>query len=175
MMGDKLAYDGWLKVYKRKVGDREYDILNDYNAVAAIIVNQYNEILLVKQFRPALMEETLEIPAGSLDIDNEDEITCLIRELKEETGLIVKPESIKHLVSYKPMMGFSNSLMKIYHINVLKDEAQCAEIEDEDVYDLVWMGFDELHNNIKNGDMLDAKTILAFLSMKNNYTLIQNL
>ena len=171
-MCDKLAYDGWLKVYKRKVGDREYDILKDYNAVAAIIVNQFNEILLVKQFRPALMEETLEIPAGSLDIENEDEITCLIRELKEETGLIVKPESLKHLVSYKPMMGFSNSLMKIYYTNILKEETQNIKIQDEDVYDLVWMGFDELDKKIKNGDMLDVKTILAFLSMKNNSTSI---
>lgn len=165
-MVDKLAYDGWLKVYKRKVGVREYDILKDYNAVAAIIINQYNEILLVKQFRPALMEETLEIPAGCLDIENEDEITCLTRELKQETGLTIKPESLKHLVSYKPMMGFSNSLMKIYHINVLKEDTHSVKIKDDDVYGLVWMGFEELDNKIKNGQMLDAKTILAFLSLK---------
>lgn len=168
MMDDRLAYDGWLKVYKRKVGGREYDILKDYNAVAAIIVNEYNEILLVKQFRPALMEETLEIPAGSLDIENEDEITCLVRELKEETGLNIKTDSIKHIVSYKPMMGFSNSLMKIYHINVLKEETRNVKIEDEDVFDLVWIGFDELDKKIKNGHMLDIKTIIAFLSFKYN-------
>lgn len=159
-------YDGWLKVFKRKVGERTYDILQDYDAVAAVVVNEYNEILLVKQFRPALKEETLEIPAGCLDIEGESEIASIIREIAEETGLRIKTEEAKHILSYKPMVGFSNSLMKLYRINVKKAMVEVGQVEDEDVYEVLWMDIDKLGQDISHGKNLDVKTILAYYYLK---------
>ncbi|HOV26368.1 MAG TPA: NUDIX hydrolase [Pseudobacteroides sp.] len=165
-MQDEKVYDGWLKVFKRKIGDRTYDILKDYDAVAAVVVNEYNELLLVKQFRPALMEETLEIPAGCLDINGEDEISSIVREISEETGLGIKPEEAKHILSYKPMVGFSNSLMKLYLINVKKDLVKVGRVEDEDVYEVLWMDIDKLGEDISQGKNIDVKTILAYYYLK---------
>ena len=45
-----------------------------------------DKILLVKQFRPAINKETLEIPAGKLEY-GEDPMACGLRELNEETGM----------------------------------------------------------------------------------------
>lgn len=165
-MEDKIVYDGWLKVFKRKVGDRTFDILKDFDAVAAVVVNEYNELLLVKQFRPALMEETLEIPAGCLDIDGEDEIDSIVREISEETGLQINPKEAEHILSYKPMVGFSNSLMKLYLINVKKALVKLSRIEDEDVYEVLWMDIDKLGQDISRGKILDVKTILAYYYLK---------
>ncbi len=165
-MEDIKVYDGWLKVVKRKVGENTYDILQDYDAVAAIIVNEYNELLLVKQLRPALMEETLEIPAGVLDIRGEHEISSIIREIFEETGLRIKSEEAKHVLSYKPMVGFSNSLMKVYLINVKKDLVKVGKIEDESVYEVLWMDIAKLGEEISQGKNLDVKTILAYYYLK---------
>jgi ADP-ribose pyrophosphatase len=165
-MDDIKVYDGWLKVFKRKVGEKTYDILQDYDAVAAVVVNEYNEILLVKQFRPALMEETLEIPAGCLDIEGEDEKASIVREILEETGLRIKSEEVKYILSYKPMVGFSNSLMKLYLINVKKDMVKLGRVEDEDVYEVLWMDIDKLGQDISQGKNLDIKTILAYYYLK---------
>ena len=165
-MEDKKVYDGWLKVFKRKVGQKTYDILQDYDAVAAVVVNEYSELLLVRQFRPALMEETLEIPAGCLDINGEDEKSSIVREISEETGLRIKPEEAKHILSYKPMVGFSNSLMKLYLINVKKDLVKLGRVEDEDVYEVLWMDIDKLGQDISQGKNLDIKTILAYYYLK---------
>lgn len=70
-MKDELVYNGWLKVYNREIEENKYDILKNYDAVSAIVLNQFDEILLVKQFRPAIMQETLEVPAGCVDIHGE--------------------------------------------------------------------------------------------------------
>jgi ADP-ribose pyrophosphatase len=48
-LNDEVAYNGWLKIIVRHIGNRSYDILKDHDAVAAIITNHANEILLVKQ------------------------------------------------------------------------------------------------------------------------------
>ena len=165
-MEETKVYDGWLKVFKRRVGEKDYDILKDYDAVTAIIINEYNELLLVKQFRPALMEETLEIPAGCLDIDGENEISSIVREIFEETGLRIKPEEAKHVLSYKPMVGFSISLMKLYLINVEKAQVKLDRTEDEDVYEVLWMDIDKLGDEISQGKNHDVKTILAYYYLK---------
>ncbi len=166
-MPDKIVYDGWLKLYKRQLQNREYDILKDNNAVAAIIVNEQDEILLVKQFRPALMEETLEIPAGNMDIDGENELECLIRELNEETGLKLRSDCLKQVLSYKPNMGFSSSGMKVFASRIIAGELKINEgLNDEDVYEVLWMGLDALGRKIAKGEILDVKTILAYYFIK---------
>lgn len=47
------------------------------------------EILLQKQFRPAINKVCVEIPAGLID-EGETAEVCAIRELKEETGYVGK-------------------------------------------------------------------------------------
>ncbi|GIM29719.1 DNA mismatch repair protein MutT [Clostridium polyendosporum] len=165
-MNDNIVYDGWLRVYKRKVKNKTYDILSDYDAVSAIVVNEYNDILLVKQFRPALMEETVEIPAGTIDKKDESTSVCITRELKEETGVNIKPEDLKLVGSYKPMVGFSNSLMKVYFVKILKSDLKFSKVKDEDVYEVFWMSFNELEQKISEGKILDIKTIFAYYYIK---------
>ena len=55
--------------------------------------------LLVRQFRYAYGEETLEIPAGKLD-PGEDPARTAARELAEETGW--EPASVRHLYTFTP-------------------------------------------------------------------------
>jgi len=167
MMHDEAAYDGWLKVYKRTIGNKTFDILADYNAVASLILNEYGEVLLVKQFRSSAMRETLEIPAGAMDIDGENEAECLARELHEETHLSIKPEELNPIISYKPNLGFSNSKMHIFMARVNKDRVTYEKTEsDEDVYGIKWVSLTELEDHIAEGTIEDVKTIMVYLYMK---------
>lgn len=166
-MYDEVAYDGWLKVYNRQIGNKTFDILGDYDAVASLILNEYGEILLVKQFRASAMRETLEIPAGAMDIDGENAAECLARELQEETGLSIKPKELNPIISYKPNLGFSNSKMHIFMAQVNKDRVADEKIEsDEDVYGILWMRFEELEDHIIKGTIQDVKSIMVYLYMK---------
>jgi len=168
-MNYKIAYDGWLKVYKRQIGSKTYDILKDYDAVAALIINEYGEILLVKQFRPSTMAETLEIPAGTMDTDGESSASCLARELKEEAHLDILPEDLQPILTYKPNLGFSNAKMHVFMAQVCKDQVAHKTIEDDDdVFEIVWMGLDELEFHISEGSIQDVKTIVVYWYLKAN-------
>lgn len=165
-MNDKLIYDGWLKLYHREVNSKQYDIIKNYDAVSAAIINEFNEILLVKQFRPSVMDNTLEIPAGCIDIPGESIENCLIREIKEETNLNISIENLEKIVAYKPMMGFSNSTMHLFKAIVKKSSLKSNKVNDTDVTEVMWMPFDEFEKNIENGKIYDSKTIMSYFYLK---------
>jgi ADP-ribose pyrophosphatase len=167
-MNDKLIYNGWLKLYHRDVNGKQYDIIKNYDAVSAVIINEFNEILLVKQFRPSVMDNTLEIPSGCIDIPGESIENCLIREIQEETNLYISIDSLEKIVAYKPMMGFSNSTMYLFKAIAKKSSLKSNKVNDDDVTEVIWMPFDEFEKNIQNGKIYDSKTIMSYLYLKAN-------
>ena len=59
------------------------------------------ELLLVRQFRPAVGSYTIELPAGLVDIDETCEAAAL-RELKEETGYHGEVRGVSPLITMSP-------------------------------------------------------------------------
>ncbi|WP_315117953.1 NUDIX hydrolase [uncultured Clostridium sp.] len=165
-MEGKLLYDGWLKLFKRRVGEREYEIVKNHDAVSALVINEFDEILLVKQFRPAIMKETLEIPAGIIDVEGESIEDCLIRELWEEAALVVEKNHISKIISYKPILGFSSSTMNMFKVKINKASFIPENIKDEDVLGGQWISIDDLEDLIEKELIVDDKTIMAFYYFK---------
>ena len=64
----------------------EYEVVRKHDAVAIVPITSTGDVLLVRQFRPPVRTSLIEIPAGLLDVDGEDALTCAERELTEETG-----------------------------------------------------------------------------------------
>ena len=76
----------------------ERDIVRHRGAVAVVpITNDGHHVLLVRQFRTAINDWLLELPAGLRDKDGESEVETALRELEEEVGCI--PGSIEHLAT----------------------------------------------------------------------------
>ena len=65
----------------------EREIVRHNGGACMAAVDDLMNIYLVRQYRKAVERETLEIPAGKLEKD-EDPYECAVRELKEETGLM---------------------------------------------------------------------------------------
>ena len=99
----------------KKVGYREW--INHPGAACCLPVLTGNKIILIKQYRYAVKEESIEIPAGKLDL-NEDPKECAYRELKEETGY--KAKELTLLTSIYPAIGFANEIIWIYLAQNLK-------------------------------------------------------
>ena len=53
-----------------------YEVIHHPGASAVLPLLPSNEVLLVKQFRPAVRQTLTEIPAGLLDVEGEDALTC---------------------------------------------------------------------------------------------------
>ncbi|OHF04020.1 ADP-ribose pyrophosphatase [Colletotrichum orchidophilum] len=77
------------------------------------------ELLLQRQFRPAVGKICIELPAGLLD-ENETVEQCAIRELAEETGYVgtIKPDSHRSRPKLFGAPGFSNSCSVMVHVDI---------------------------------------------------------
>jgi ADP-ribose pyrophosphatase len=150
----------------QKTAERE--IITHQGGVGVIPVTDADEIVLVKQFRKPFECETLEIPAGKKDKD-EEPLSCAERELKEETGITAK--SITFLADMYPSPGYTDEIVHIYKAEGLTYGDMCTD-EDEFI-EVLRYPMVEAVKMIKSGQIKDAKTIIAIM-MAANERLILN-
>lgn len=131
-------------------------------AVVVVPILPSGNIVLEKQFRYALQQVFIELPAGKIDI-NEDVLNTGQRELLEETGYTAN-QWVK-LGRQHPCIGYSNEVIHIYLASDLTAGAhQRDEDETLEIFDL---SFEDCLAMIKNGEITDGKTIVAlFLAEK---------
>jgi len=141
---------------KGRVRIREVVIHPGASAILPILDD--GKILLVRQYRYAVGEELLEIPAGTLEVGEKPE-DCALRELEEETGY--RAENVKLLTTLYLAPGYSSERLHLFQAENLKKRAQKLEVDEE--IELVTMELREVLNAIKNGKIRDAKTIAAIL------------
>ncbi|WP_425448689.1 NUDIX hydrolase [Dethiothermospora halolimnae] len=166
-MKSEKIYEGKvlnLRLDTVELPDKKYtkrEIVEHPGAVAIIPITEEGEIILVKQFRKAIEDESLEIPAGSLE-KGEDPTRCAIRELKEETG--VTASEVKFLLEFYTSPGYSNEKMHLFLARKLKKGV--AEPENDEYIDIVKMKLEDLMEKINNGEIADSKTIIGLLKLK---------
>ena len=84
----KTVYDGRLiDVTLERWGEHEREIVEHPGAVAIVAIDREGMLTLVRQRREAVRSELVELPAGTLEED-EEPLACARRELAEETGLM---------------------------------------------------------------------------------------
>lgn len=138
-------------------GHPPYEVIHHPGAAAVLPLLPSDDVLLVKQFRPALRQTLTEIPAGLLDIAGEDALTCAGRELLEETGF--RHREIEFLGGYYASAGFTDEYV---HLFWARTEAE-PETEPEAGIEVIRMPFARMVDAARAGKVRDAKTALALL------------
>jgi ADP-ribose pyrophosphatase len=123
---------------------------------SGIVCEKDGKILLVKQFRYPFNRELLEIPAGKLN-EGEDPATSAIRELEEEGGIIAG--RVVKLFDVYPTPAYDDEIIRIYQAFDLSESE--VHLDEDEFLTSVWMEKDKLKDMIKNGEIKDAKTIIA--------------
>jgi len=138
-------------------GQTSFREIVHHPGAVAIVARRAGEILLVRQYRYALGEETLEIPAGKID-PGEDPESCARRELREETGY---DGTLKCLGAFYSSPGFTDEIMFIY----LAEDLIWAPLksDDDEFLHVVSLPRQEALVLIAEGKMPDAKTVLGIL------------
>ena len=131
-------------------------------AVAILPIDEEGKIIFVNQFRKAVEEELLEIPAGKIEV-GEDPKKCAMRELEEETGFLASQLMFMNKIYTSP--GFSDEVIYIYLAKDLTIGKK--NLDEEEFIDLYKYSFVDALNLIKSGGIKDAKTIAAILLMQN--------
>ena len=150
----KLTYD--IADVNGKEAWRE--VVHHPGASAVVAIDEDNRIIMEKQFRYALDDYLLEIPAGKLD-KGEDPLVCAKRELEEETGIIASEWISLGTIATSP--GFCN---EVIHLFVAKGLSKGEIHWDEDEYvEVERYTFDELLQRIQEEKIKDSKTLSALL------------
>ncbi|WP_291255846.1 NUDIX hydrolase [Fusobacterium sp.] len=131
------VYSKKLRLPNERVVDWTFTGRRD--AVGVVAVFEDNSILLVKQYRPAVKIETLEIPAGLLE-SGECPMEAALRELEEETGY--RATKLEKICEYFSSPGISDGKFYLYYAeNLIKteqhlDEDEFVEVERRSLKDL---------------------------------------
>jgi ADP-ribose pyrophosphatase len=117
-------------------------------------------ILMIRQYRYATGGPLWEIPAGTLS-PGETPDACAHRELREETG--VTAQHLERLTSIWTTPGFTNEEIHLFWAHGLT-VGEAARESDEFI-EVVPRPLSEILAGIRDGEIRDAKTIVAILYM----------
>ena len=128
-------------------------------AVCVVPITDNNEVICVKQYRYAIADVMLEIPAGKLDSKSEDPREAALRELREETGA-----SCERLTYMGKFFSSPAILDECIHM-FLAEGLDFGETDfDEDEFiEIVKIPLDELVGMIMRGEVHDGKTQAAVM------------
>ncbi|MEJ2747098.1 MAG: NUDIX hydrolase [Anaerolineae bacterium] len=115
-------------------------------------------LLMLRQYRRALDQTILELPAGTRGWD-EDWLDCAQRELREETGH--RAETFTPLGEIWPSPGVSNELMHIYLAAGLQPDPLPQDVDEE--IEVAAFSLAELVVMAGDGRIRDAKSIIGIL------------
>jgi 8-oxo-dGTP pyrophosphatase MutT (NUDIX family) len=137
----------------------ERHIVHHPGAVAVVPLHDDGTVSLVRQYRVALETELLELPAGTRDIESEDESTTAQRELVEEAGLAAG--SIEHLTTFYNAPGISDETITLFLARELTDCEHDRQSEEEHAMTVERIALDDALAMVEDGGITDAKTIIG--------------
>jgi ADP-ribose pyrophosphatase len=135
------------------------EIVRHPGSVVLIPVTAAGEIILVRQYRPAIGRHAWELPAGSLK-PGEDPGAAAIRECHEEIGLI--PSAIAPLGAFYPTPGYCDEEMRFFRATGLREprdgDAVAHPDDDEDIEAKAFSPA-AIRAMIAAGEIIDLKTV----------------
>jgi ADP-ribose pyrophosphatase len=170
MLSSRRIYEGHilnLRVDEVEVknGNRaKREVIEHQAAVGILALTGRDSVLLVRQFRYAAGEETLEVCAGLVE-KGEDLKNAATREMQEELGYF--PGVLRQIGCFYASPGFCTELLTLFLAENLS-ASSLPQDDDEDVK-TVEVPYEEIPSLLAKGLVRDAKTFAAlswFLARK---------
>jgi len=140
----------------KKTAKRE--IINNADAVVILAMDEDNKIYFVKQYRKAIEDYLLELPAGKID-EGESPLVSAKRELAEEIGF--SSNKFDFLFSFYSSPGFSKEKIHAYKAVDLFEYKRNGD--DDEFIEIIKLPFQEALECIKNNRITDVKSISTIL------------
>jgi ADP-ribose pyrophosphatase len=134
------------------------DIVEHADCVAVVPVAANGDIFLVRQFRIAVGQNLLEIPAGGIE-KGEDPENAVIRELQEEIGY--RPGEVTKIGGVYSSPGFCTEYLHLYWAAQLQPSR--LEAEDTAAIEVVRVKHDQILPLIQAGQIVDSKSVAGLL------------
>jgi len=138
----------------------ERDVVHHPGAVVVVpVLDDGRHVLMVRQYRAALDEVLLEIPAGKRDVDGEPVEETARRELEEEVGM--RAGRIEKLAEFYNSPGFSDEHSFLFVALDLEECRSSAQGVEEEHMTIERVALDDLPALVASGELTDAKSIVG--------------
>jgi ADP-ribose pyrophosphatase len=134
--------------------EKEKVIVHPSNAVA-ILPLKGDSCKLLRQYRYAIDKYIFEAPAGTME-QGEDPLETARRELIEETGFTAQTIVSKGFIYTTP--GYTDEKIFLFEARDLSPSQEYGK-DDDEVIEVVDIAIKDLIGMIRNGTIVDAKTI----------------
>ncbi len=133
--------------------------------VTGVLYNKTKEkYIMVNQYRYGIDKYNTEFPSGSKDY-TEDAFDAWIREVKEETGYLLKKENIKQIGSYYQNVGNSKGKAYIFYGETTDSELDRQQLDEFEHITVKEMTAEELEKYVMNDSYI--LTQLIYMKYKN--------
>ncbi len=165
-LGSEKIYEGAIINLRRdKVtvenGTSYREIIEHNGGAVVAAVTEDGKMVMVRQYRKPAERVMLEVPAGKID-KGEEPLAAAIRELKEETGYTAA--KVRFLTQFYPSVGYSEEVLYLYLCTDLT--AGETDFDENEAIDIEEVEIERLYEMAMNGQIEDAKTIIAILMVK---------
>ena len=143
--------------------EADLEIVRHEGSIVLIPIAADGRILLVRQYRHAVGRFLWELPAGSLET-NEDVAAAAARECQEELGLIA--DHLERLSTFFPTPGFCTEAMTYFKATGLRTPGAGDPVAHQDEDESIEVGSfstAEVRQMIDAGEIADLKTLAALV------------
>jgi ADP-ribose pyrophosphatase len=141
-------------------GERfERSIVRHPGAVVVVPLTANGTVIMVRQFRPAVDAELLEIPAGKRDVTDEPTDVTAARELAEEIGQ--QAGHLDLLARFYNSPGFTDELTWVYLARDLSAVPLDRQGPEEQHMRTEEVALTAVAGLVRSGQILDAKSIIG--------------
>jgi ADP-ribose pyrophosphatase len=140
----------------------ERDVVHHPGAVSAVpLLEQSDEVIMVRQYRAAVDRELLEIPAGKRDVAGEPPEVTARRELVEEIGM--RAGRLLRLGEFYNSPGFCDEYSFVYLALELEATEPSLQGVEEQHMSIERIPFDAVPDLISRREIVDGKSIVGLM------------
>jgi ADP-ribose pyrophosphatase len=151
-----------------------YSVVDRADGVLVIPMSPPNDskiqcTLLQRQDRFPLQAEDLEFPAGAIDPGETPE-NAAVRELFEETGIVIQPENLVFLAAPYVISSLTKQRMYLFTVEVSEEDlAKAAKVPvSEDIVSQQVATFEEVDGFIQDGQICEMANLVAWAYLRHN-------
>jgi ADP-ribose pyrophosphatase len=140
------------------------EIVEHYGAVAVAALDAEDRLAVIDQYRHAVRRRLCELPAGLLDVAEEDPALTAARELAEEAGLAAARWSV--LLDVVPSPGFTDESVRVYLAEELTTVVRPEPGDDEEAdLRIGWLPLADAVAGVFAGEIVNGVSVAAVLAV----------